>query len=527
MSGIQSLRSLLACMNPEEISTFRNMLTSFDSRGEKFESKSVKLLDLLTRPREPIADREIEFLIYGRKATAAYSRLLIRFRDKLLESLLLDINIKRGGAYSMQFRQLFEVRKRISYAQILVGRGLHETALLVYESAVETSMLYEFYEELLTALRLKMQVVSLTRGQQEFQHLQRQYKKYEGCRQAAYNAYCDYNTLIGNTDFKGRQEEHSAFLIRSIARMRLDYEKTGSANVAFYLYYLETHHYQELRFYRHARKSMLRLSALIEKSPAIYAAYRLGNVLINQAENDLFLRQFERSVTTCQQARALLMPGSFNDYLCTEVEFYGHYYAGHYDTALLLLKDLLRNDQGKDASFRRGRRTYLMACTQFMLGNYREVQEILLEQNEVESDREGWNVGIRILSIMNDIERMLHDMAGKKIENARKHLRKLDTQEKLRKRDSLIYEILRELENRSYDFKAVYHTLSDHFENLKSADRDYCWLVRSPELIIFHDWFFAHVIRTRYVQRIPKYSDPRNLPVPLDSEVVPGSNKEI
>lgn len=517
MSGLQSIRKLISNMSPEEIATFRNFLTSFDSRGERFNSKSVKLIDLLGRSPENVSDREVEFIVYGKRSTMAFSRLLIRFRDKLLESLLLDVNTKREGAYSEQFRYLFEVRKKISYGQVLVGRGMNEMALFVYDSAIETCEKFEFYEELLMTLRLKMQLVSLTQGYDEFQRIMREYRRYDLCREAAFAAYCDYNLLVSKAVFKGRQEEHSHFLIRAIARMRRDYEATSSANVAFYLYYLETQHFQELQFYRHARKSLQRLAALIEKSPAIHADYRLGNALTNLADNDLFLRNFDRCVSTCAQARALLMPGSFNEYQCMETEFFGLFYSNRYDEARLLLEELLEKDTGKNAAFRHGRRHYLLACTLFMQGHYREVQELLLEQNEIESDREGWNIGIRMLSIMNDVERALHDMAGKKIENARKHLRKLGNEEKLRRRDTLIYEILRELDNRSYDFKLVYQALAGHFEELRSSDADTCWLVRSPELIIFHEWFLARVIKTNYVQKVPKYTEPVGRVIPLEA----------
>jgi len=515
MSGLQSIRGLIACMSPEEISTFRNFLTSFDSRGERFNSKSVKLLDLLGRSRENVSDREVEFIVYGKRSTVAFSRLLIRFRDKLLESLLLDVNTRREDAYSEQFRYLFEVRKKISCAQILVGRGLNELALFLYDSAADTCKEFEFYEELLMALRLKMQLVALTQGYEEFQRIMREYKRYELCNEARFAAYCDYNLLVGKTGFKGRQEEHGRFLVQAVARMRRDYEVTNSANVAFYLYYLEAHHFQELQFYRNARKSLLRLAQLIDRSPAVRTKYRLGNVFINLADNDLFLRQFERSISFSAQARALVKPGSFNEFQCMETEFYAQFYSGRYEVARQLLEELLEKDQDKTAAFRRGRRQYLMACTLFMLGNYREVQELLLEQNEIEADREGWNVGIRILSIMNDIERMLHDMAGKKIENARKHLRKLGSEEKLRRRDTLIYEVLRELENRSYDFKQVYQELAGHFELLRSNDTECCWLIRSPEMIIFHEWFLARVIKIKYVQKIPKYVEPVGTPIPM------------
>lgn len=504
MSGLQTIRKLVASMSPEEQTTLRQLLLSFDSRGEKFNSKSVRLLDLLIEPSESMSDRDMEFVIYGKRSTPAFSRLVIRFRDKLLESLLLDVNVKREGNYSDVYIHLFEVRKKISYAQILIGRGLNELALFLYESVMEICKMYEFYEELLIAIRLRMQIVSLTQGNEYMRKLKQDYRKYDRCREAALFAYFDYNTLVSNTEFKTRKEGLIPFLEQATARMAQDMEETGSANVAFYRYYLEAQLHQENHMYREARKSLQKLASLVQKSPALNVQYRLGNVFINLADNELYLRSFDRCVDYCHRAIGQLKVGSFNEFQCMETEFYGHYYAGRYEAAHRLLAELIDRDSGKHTAFRRGKRHYLQACTLFMQREFREAQDILMEVNVIDADREGWNVGIRMLAVLTDIERSLHDLAGKKIENIRKHLRKLEEEQKLRRRDELIYEVLRALDHRSYDFVHTWRDMQEHFELLRSNDPDCCWQIKSPELIIFHEWFFSKVSKVKFIQKIPK-----------------------
>jgi tetratricopeptide (TPR) repeat protein len=508
MSGLQSLRALINVMHSEERATMRNFLTSFDSRGERFNSKSVKLFDLLSESPDGMSEREVEFFIYGKRSTAAFSRLLIRFRDKLLESLFLDVNIHRESSYSPQFRYLFDVRKRTSYAQVLIGRGQQELAFFLYDACIEHCEKYEYYDEILILYRLKMQAISLSGSSAELEKLYNSYLVHERCRQAVFAAQMDYFRLINTKALHAKGKISEEQIQHTLKRLRSDYQETGSATVAHYWYYIEAEYLQLNGRFREARKLLQRQATLIEKTPALHVPYWLGIALFNQGENELFMHQFDRCVDFCQRAHPMLKRGSINEYQCLETEFYGHFYASRYSAAREILRDLLERDTGKAAAFREGKRQFLLACILFMQGLYRESQELLLELNTVESDRDGWNMGIRLLTIMADIERTLHDQASKRIENVRKHLKRLDQVHLLRRRDTLIYEILRALENASFDFRAVYQNMTSHFDLLRSNDPECRWQVKSPEMVIFHDWFFAHVIHSKYIQKIPKYIDP-------------------
>jgi hypothetical protein len=509
MSGLNTIRLLLAEMQPEERNTFRNYLTSFDSRGEKFNSKSVKLLDLLGERPELPSDRDVEFFLYGKRSTMAFSRLLIRFRDKLLESLLLDVNVKREGAYSDHFRYLFEARKKLCYAQILAGRGLHEIAHFLCESVCETGERFELYEEWLLALRIRMQLAALLQHDAAaFQRLQLRYEKVERAHRAAFDAYCTYNFWMQRFEHKALPVANDAQLAADTERLRENAAKVNSDHVSFYWLYLDAAKHQSNRNYRIARRSLEKQLTLIENSKAVFVENRLGAVLLNLADNEINLHRFDRCVEYCQRAMALQHVKSFNANQCLEREFYGHYYANRFGQARMILQELLANDVGKHTAFRRGRRQYLLANILFLQGMYRETNDLLLELNAIETDSEGWNVGLRVLLIMTDIERSLHELAGKRIESTRKHLRKLEQQDKLRLRDRVIYEVLRELDANSYDFKATYQQMPDEFALLRSNRENYRWEVKTPEMIIFHEWFFAHVIKIDYIQKVPRYADP-------------------
>lgn len=521
MSGLQTVRALLGKMGSEERTVLRNYLTSFDSRGERFNSKSVKLLDMLgDQPGRP-SDSEVEFFIYGKRSTMAFSRLLIRFRDKLLESLLLDVNIRRENSYNEYERNLFEVRKKLSYAQILAERGLSELAYFMYDSVCEIAEYYEFYDEWQQAIRLRMEITGTSQGEEIFERWRQKHEKVERAAKACFDAYCRYTIWMNRFELRQSIPVQDPQLIKDIHLIKNAAEKTSSDQIHFYWLQLDALFLQQQRNYRQARRSLEKLRALVENSRVLFTNHRLGHVLLKLSENELHLHRFNRSIEYSQKAHALMQPGTRSEFQCLDAEFYGHFYNTRFGASRMILQDLLNRDTGRSGLHRRSRRHYILACILFLQGLYREANDLLLELNIIDADHEGWNVALRILLIMTDIERSLHDIAGKRIESARKHLRKLEAMEKGRPRDQIIYESLKLLDQYSYDFKAAYQHLAQQFVLLRSNHPDYRWEVKTPELIIFHEWFFARVIKGEYVHKIPRYAEPDATIVPDHSDAIP------
>ena len=53
----------------------------------------------------------------------------------------------------------------------------------------------------------------------------------------------------------------------------------------------------------------------------------------------------------------------------------------------------------------------------------------------------------------------------------------------------MILRILLKLINEGFDFEKVYNQRKKYFDLLESNDPEYVWKIKSPELIIFHEWF--------------------------------------
>ena len=122
---------------------------------------------------------------------------------------------------------------------------------------------------------------------------------------------------------------------------------------------------------------------------------------------------------------------------------------------------------------------------------HKEAHRILQDTKEIERDKEGWNLGIRILSIINQLEGEKLDIVDLNIESLRKHIDRTIKMKAVRKRDVIILRLLAKLSRQGFNFKAVWKKNLKYFEMLASDDPEYRWEMKSPEMIIFHKWFEA------------------------------------
>jgi hypothetical protein len=131
-------------------------------------------------------------------------------------------------------------------------------------------------------------------------------------------------------------------------------------------------------------------------------------------------------------------------------------------------------------------------------GDYKKSNIQLQDTKEIENEKEGWNIGIRLLQIFLTLETEKIDLADQRIESLRKHIERTSKMKSVRKRDVVIFRILRHLAMNGFDFKETWLDKKKDFVLLQSEMSDYKWIPRSHELIIFHQWFEAKARQKKY-----------------------------
>ena len=132
---------------------------------------------------------------------------------------------------------------------------------------------------------------------------------------------------------------------------------------------------------------------------------------------------------------------------------------------------------------------YLQSCLFFINKKNIESLEALSNCSELKNDNEGWNINMRILLILNRIELNDYDSIDLKIQNLEKYIKRISNNKSSIQRQVLILRILTKLIQEDFNFKKVYTKRLKYFNILESKTGIYRWQIKSPELIIFNNWF--------------------------------------
>jgi len=249
--------------------------------------------------------------------------------------------------------------------------------------------------------------------------------------------------------------------------------------------------------YIEAEKIFYRIQELLINNPSIYTKVRNGDVLMNLSSNALILEDFSRAINYIESAKTFYAKKSVILDIAKEIEFFARFYNGELDTAEKIIEEIYESSRKGNSPFMYGKRAYLFACIKTIKGEIAKSNELLLEVREIEKNKGGWNIAKRVLTIINCIEAKDYESADLKVMNLEKFIKRNSTLHHVRKRDILILRILLKLINEGFDFKKVYHKRKRYFDLLESKEPDYYWKIKSPELIVFHQWFKKKMMTTK------------------------------
>lgn len=499
MEALKNLRELIHSLNHEELRIARIFLQVFDPVRDE-NSRAIVLFDVLRNRHIPLTDKEVLKAIYSGENIERKTlyRLCSRVKDRILESLTIDLNLTRKDAYCETDKIKLQLRKKTVQANILLSKGMGEQAVIVYNVIIDKAREIEAYDELIETLLLKRRYTGLQNGKEAYAQFADEIAFYESCRAAVATAQDLYHQVSINKDFSGRDTLQQEFLADAISELESLTKKTNSSTVQYFLYHLKIERAQREKNFTLADQLCNLLLQLIRNSKALLVKRTLGGALGEFARNALYKLDYDQAINFSEEAAMYQQSNTLNYSSYREIQFYAAFYSGDMNLALSIIDELLNNTAILNSSFLKAKKVYLKACVHFVLQDYKTVHQLLQSTKAVEQDKEGWNVNVRILSIMNDIERNFEGIAGMKIENTRKHLGRISRFTIVRQRDIIIRKVLNELINFGLDFRKVVRYHSHSLEELCGQNEEMCWQQHSPELVIFHKWIIARAKGEKY-----------------------------
>ncbi len=286
----------------------------------------------------------------------------------------------------------------------------------------------------------------------------------------------------------------------------LDWQRS-KVNMILYSYYmLKAQHFHYIYKYNEAFDVLVEQSELIEKCDSVFTIGRLTLCYTNISYTLSYLFRFREALDYMYKAKALYVNQrvEFVNFF-KESEVFLNIYVQDFPQANLLVEEI--KDSGLNGLMLQVSRTnYLHATIKFLQGNYKESFFLLQETKEIEGDKEGWNIGIRLLHIFLTLETEKVDLADQRIGSLRKHIERTTKMKSVRKRDVIIFRILTHLSRSGFDFKEVWEDRQKDFRLLRSNDPDCRWIPRSHELILFDQWFEAKAKGVKYTPVFPTES---------------------
>jgi hypothetical protein len=491
---MKNLHSLIHNLQPSEVEIIRTSLRSYYSKEEQ-DFKTLKLFDLLLKNRKEIPDANTcSQLIYNKPKDNTIDKLASRLKAKILDALILDVNMERKGLMDEADASVLKVKKKMMQFLFLYrSRGNHPLVYPLLDDVIAYSKNYEIYSMVIEGLKYKKYFKGYIRGLDDFNKLNEEIAFYEHCEKAVAKANDHYYRLIVRADLHGdiNKAQLQRYLAASIRDIDKDYKFTNSGNIGYYLKLIELAYLHNAGDMEKARKVCYELLNILTNNKAVYRKQRVGIAYGNISQCDVFLGDYEKAVENAQAFVDHTSSKSVNYAIAKEQEFHALFYGRRLEEAEKVLQVLLGATASQQGDFRIAKFRLYNANVLFLKKSYKAALKELLQNAVMSKDKLAWEIAIRVLTIMTMIELDNLDEAEKQVDSLRKHMDRHDKRSEVLLRDKIILKLLQKQLKRGFRFGSPDADEIQMLGLLASGKKKYTWIPFGAELIPFHSWLMS------------------------------------
>lgn len=502
---LSQFSSLIYAMDSTEIEIAKKHIIAYDSTTTGESHKMFQIFSEIVKVKN-ISYEELKNKVSPKVNNLSFNRQLRRTLYRIQESLIIDVNLKRKGLYEGLFRKKYEIRKRIMQASILYSRGLPDMADRVYNNIIKVAKAYELYDEIIEAMMFKQPITLYKKGKKSYDALNETIDFYKNCRTILQTTKEIYQSYTAELFGAGRKNEKIEYLAKNLKLTNEFYYKTNSVNIKSYNLLLKMEFCYITDDFDGEESAGLELLNLMSNSKAVYSKGRIVYVCNSLANSKIANLDFEASYNYIQKGiKNTVVKENINYIIAAQQQITLLFYLGDHIRAAELLNALLEIKMLNKYSFHKSTTAYQVAINEFALSNFKHAYEMLSNLKEIEKDKEGWNVWAKIMRILCSIEMLKLNLIDYDVENFRKYIQRIEKSYSVRKRDKIIVRVLRDLDKYDYDFQVVADKSASLIEQLRTTEDELKWDPKSPEMILFHDWFDAKLNKRPYKPNFDPY----------------------
>jgi hypothetical protein len=509
-NDLSAVRQIWMKMDVTEQETVFQFLSAFNKKFGEYEPKTLKLLKYIsdiTNPKDldgSVAKKEL----FPEMSDAAYTKLVSRLRDKLLEAWVLDVNLDRKGAYAPSWVVRQKTRKKLIYIEQLINKGNYFEAGHLLAKASRESLKYELYELYMSLQQLEYIMLCKTKGAEYAEHI------FESFPVLSEKLMLKMHTeqLLYRYHFWGRNKGGSyteLSKLRNSLQMISKHPRLSEVPTSKYHFlHLRILFAEQMGSFDSIFDITEDLRELMVKHEHLALPVRFANLHLQQFTAALHLHLFPDALRYVQMALPYLNNASKASTDIRLMHFLPLLHLKRWkDAEEMLAETSLYADKLYEASESNPfleKLSYYKACLSFAQGEYSEATRILSTLNSLLDDKDGWNIGIRVLLIQCRIAKGAYDVAESQIDNLRRQLERNGKLRKLAQREVIILRVLHHMSKADFNPSAIAPRVKDMVELLNDQREGYRWDPFGSEVIPFQSWYneWANPVKRKQLQSI-------------------------
>jgi len=489
-----SLRQIAAAMGPAEVEATAAFISGFNRKFGEYEPKTLKLFTYISDNTkvENLSDEEVKNQLFPQMDEGTFSKLVSRLKEKVFESLQLDVNLSRGGSYSATWLSRQKARKALISAEILSLKGLKGESDDLLRRVLRESLKFEIYDLAATAYRLlyihKCTQLSSEKGE-DLKILAETYNRLACIERRA-------DLLLYTYGFKKENPYRGELPYKQLATeiKGLEAELQGSSanGIGYLISQLKILYWEGVGLFENQAAESQKLRQILLTNPGICSPIRRVNAALQAMTAYMHLRQFDQVVNFVEEARLFTTLTSYTGRKVAMYQAIAKLQIGQYESATALLQNLMEQPllQGAD----REHVNYLLAYVDFLSGNPNKAKlGLKYIENLRRQKLRDWSLGIEVFELQLRIDLGQLDMAEGLISNLQRRIQRQGEKDKPSQRLFILVRILHTLNMESFQFKSFWKKNPDVIGLLKDSRLGYRWDPFGHEVVPFESWLCSRV----------------------------------
>jgi hypothetical protein len=491
------VQEIISCLSQQHLKNLRKYLVAFANRSDDAVLQS-RLLDLVLKYPQK-SNKEYAKLLYGEINLSAYNRLSSRLYQKVLDSLLIDVNVKRV-VEEADFNNAVQIQVRKTLLQYYVlrtsGRS-YNLCLQLLNQVLKTSSKYEYYTTEIEVLTLLKFHTSRTDRKSAHKEWDLRIKEAEEKRTAYNKAFDWFNRYLALQSYQGNlsSSEHVKFLTEAVDSLTHDSKRFFSPTIEYFRSVLYSALLQHSGCTQLAITQCEATLELLKRYQGINTPMRVSGQYSNIASMLFELGHLNEALTYNDKSLSIATKGT-QDYAYKQrfkIELLFH--LGRINEAEELLQKVHAENVVPGELFN-ATLTIMEAAFNIAKGNTRFALSVLNMKSILSADKGGWEFAVRMMRIMCLIELELKDEAENLYQNLLRYTQRNSHFIEITDRNRALLKLVGELSKAGFELNKYDGKSSKILKQLLN-DPKYTWRYGTPELIAFDTWLESKLRKKR------------------------------